>query len=253
MTQSPAPTAAMIAIGDEVLSGRTKDRNIGHLAELLTMAGIDLKEARIIGDEPTQIADTVNTLRRAYDFVVTCGGIGPTHDDITADAIGAAFGLGVIEHPEALRRLAETYEKRGVEFTEARRRMARMPEGSTLIDNPVSTAPGFRIDNVFVLAGVPSVFQAMVDNVLKELPTGVPILSEALPCRFPEGDIGGPLRDIQKNHPGVAIGSYPRFDGTRHSTELVMRSRDREALAAAKADVAAMLAAFEAAGASEKV
>ncbi|GGD91613.1 molybdenum cofactor biosynthesis protein [Aureimonas endophytica] len=250
MTASPAPTAAMIAIGDEVLSGRTKDKNIGHLAELFTLAGIDLKEARIIGDEPTQIADTVNTLRRAYDIVVTCGGIGPTHDDITADAIGAAFGLPVGEEPEALRRLAASYAERGIEFTEARRRMARMPEGATLIDNPVSVAPGFRVDNVFVLAGVPSIFQAMLDNVLKELPTGVPIVSAALDCRFPEGDIGGPLREIQKSHPGTSIGSYPRFDGTRHSTELVIRSRDAAALEAARQAVAAMLADFEAKSAS---
>lgn len=245
MTPSPAPTAAMIAIGDEVLSGRTKDKNIGHLADVFTVAGIDLKEVRIIGDEPSQIADTLNTLRRAYDFVVTCGGIGPTHDDITADAVGAAFTLPVDEHPEALARLAANYAARGIEFTEARRRMARTPEGASLIDNPVSTAPGFRIDNVFVLAGVPSVFQAMLDNVLKELPTGVPVMSASVDCRFPEGDIGGPLREIQKKHPGVAIGSYPRSDGTRHYAELVIRSRDEDALDAARSDVETMLREME--------
>ncbi|KAB0682117.1 competence/damage-inducible protein A [Aureimonas leprariae] len=231
----------MLAIGDELLSGRTKDRNIGHLAEVFTVAGIDLKEVRIVGDEPTQIADTLNTLRRTYDFVVTSGGIGPTHDDITADAVGAAFALPVSEHPEALRRLAENYANRGLEFTEARRRMARTPEGASLVDNPVSVAPGFRVDNVFVLAGVPSVFQAMLDNVMKELPTGVPILSAAIHCPWPEGEIGGPLRDIQKQHPGVAIGSYPRSEDGRHFTELVARSRDAGALEAARAAIEDMV------------
>jgi molybdenum cofactor synthesis domain-containing protein len=241
MTAAPAPTAAMLAIGDELLSGRTKDRNIGNLAEMLTVAGIDLKEVRIVGDEPQFIADTLNTLRRTYDFVVTSGGIGPTHDDVTADAVGAAFGVAVTEHPEAMRRMGENYAARGLEFNEARRRMARVPEGASLVDNPVSIAPGFRIDNVFVLAGVPSIFQAMLDNVLKELPTGVPVLSASVDCPFPEGVIGTPLRDVQKRHPSVAIGSYPRSENGRYSAELVIRSRDPDALAAAKADVETML------------
>jgi molybdenum cofactor synthesis domain-containing protein len=241
MTAAPAPTAAMLAIGDELLSGRTKDRNIGHLAEMLTVAGIDLKEVRIVGDEPHVIADTLNTLRRSYDFVVTSGGIGPTHDDVTADAIGAAFGLAVSEHPEAMRRMAENYAARGLEFNEARRRMARTPEGASLVDNPISTAPGFRVDNVFVLAGVPSIFQAMLDNVLKELPTGTPVRSASVECPFAEGTIGTPLREIQKRHPAVAIGSYPRSDNGRYWAELVVRSRDEAALAAAKAEIEAML------------
>lgn len=242
MNAVPSPAVAMIAIGDEILSGRTKDRNIGHFAELCTVAGIDLKEVRIVGDEPVRISEAVNALRRSYDYVVTSGGIGPTHDDVTADAIGAAFALPVTEHPEALRRLAAHYADRGIEFTEARRRMARTPAGASLIDNPISIAPGFRVDNVFVLAGVPSIFQAMLDDVMSKLPTGVPVLSIAIACPFPEGEIGVPLRDVQKNHPNVSIGSYPRFDGTRHATELVVRSRDREALDAAGAAVEAMLA-----------
>jgi molybdenum cofactor synthesis domain-containing protein len=238
---TPAPTAAMLAIGDELLSGRTKDRNIGHLAEVFTVAGVDLKEVRIVGDEAAPIVAALNALRRSYDFVVTSGGIGPTHDDITADAVGAAFGLPVTEHPEALRRLAENYANRGLDFTEARRRMARTPEGASLIDNPISTAPGFRVANVFVLAGVPSIFQAMLDNVMKELPTGIPVLIAAIHCPFPEGEIGGPLREIQKHHPAVAIGSYPRSEGGRYFAELVVRSRDRDALDAARVAVEEML------------
>ena len=242
MTIQP-PKTAMLAIGDEILSGRTKDKNIGHLADVLTAAGIDLCEVRIVGDEPARIADTVNTLRREYDYVFTSGGIGPTHDDVTADAIGAAFALPVTEHPEAVALLAAHYEKREMPFTEARRRMTRTPEGASLIDNPVSVAPGFRIDNVFVMAGVPSVFQAMLDNVVKVLPTGTPMLSASVDCPYGEGDIGTPLRAVQGRHPGVAIGSYPRFGGgaSGYSAEIVMRSRDTGRIEAAKSDVEAML------------
>ncbi|MEH6721393.1 MAG: competence/damage-inducible protein A [Aurantimonas endophytica] len=235
-------TAAMLAIGDELLSGRTKDRNIGYLAEMMTVAGIDLKEVRIVGDEPHLISDTLNTLRRQYDYVFTSGGIGPTHDDITADAVAAAFGLPIGEHPEAMARLSAHYAARGLEFTDARRRMARTPEGASLIDNPVSVAPGFRVDNVFVMAGVPNVFQAMLGNVVESLPAGKAIESVAVACPYGEGDIGDPLRALSKLHPGVAIGSYPRFDGERFSTEIVLRSRDRAALDAAAAAVSAMLA-----------
>jgi len=248
MTQPlPPTTAAMLAIGDEILSGRTKDKNIGHLADVMTMAGIDLKEVRIVGDEPAFIADTLNTLRRQYDFVFTSGGIGPTHDDVTAEAVAAAFSLPIIEHPEAVARLAAMYERRELPFTEARRRMARTPEGATLVDNPVSTAPGFRIDNVFVFAGVPAVFQAMLANALKELPAGQQIASVTIECAFGEGDIGDPLAAIQKEHPGVSIGSYPRFEGERFTTQLVLRSRDAEKLEAARLAVEAMLARMTAA------
>ena len=248
MTQPlPPTTAAMLAIGDEILSGRTKDKNIAHLADVMTMAGIDLKEVRIVGDEPAFIADTLNTLRRQYDFVFTSGGIGPTHDDVTAEAVAAAFSLPLIEHPEAVERLAAMYQRRELPFTEARRRMTRTPDGATLIDNPVSTAPGFRIDNVFVFAGVPSVFQAMLANALKELPAGQQIASEAIECPYGEGDIGDPLAAVQKAHPGVSIGSYPRLEGERFTTQLVLRSRDMEKLAAARQAVEAMLAEIAAA------
>ncbi|MEF2554180.1 competence/damage-inducible protein A [Aurantimonas sp. A2-1-M11] len=241
MTAHPAATAAMLAIGDELLSGRTKDKNIGHLAELLTLAGIDLKEVRIIGDEPHFIADTLNTLRRSYDYVFTSGGIGPTHDDLTADAVAAAFGLPIGEHPDAVDILSDYYAGRGLEFTAARRRMTRTPEGAILIENPVSKAPGFRVDNVFVMAGVPQIFQAMLGNVMATLPAGQAIRSVAIPCPFGEGDIGDPLRSLSQSHPGVSIGSYPKFDGDSYSTEIVLRSRDDRALDSAAAAVSAML------------
>ncbi|MCW4114916.1 competence/damage-inducible protein A [Aurantimonas sp. MSK8Z-1] len=239
-------TAAMLAIGDELLSGRTKDRNIAHLAEVLTMAGIDLKEVRIVGDEEPLIVEALNALRERWDFVFTSGGIGPTHDDITADAVGAAFGLPVGPHEAAMRLMGDHYAARNLEFTEARRRMARTPRGASLIDNPVSVAPGFRIGNVFVMAGVPSVFQAMLDGVLPQLPTGVPVQSTAIPCAFAEGVIGGPLGEIAKRHPAVSLGSYPRSGGGGPYTELVVRSRDAAALEAAAAEVRAMLEALEA-------
>ncbi len=241
-----APTAAMLAIGDELLSGRTKDRNIAHLASVLTLAGIDLKEVRIVADDQEAIVGALNALRGQYDHVFTSGGIGPTHDDITAEAIAVALGRPLIQHPEAMERLAAYYASRDLPFTEARMRMARTPEGAMLIDNPVSVAPGFRIENVFVMAGVPSIFTAMLDNILPTLPGGPVMESVALACPFGEGDIGGPLAAIQKEHPMVAIGSYPRFDGQRYSTELVIRSRDAAALDAARGAVEAMIEGMKA-------
>src|SRR6478752_7106157 len=165
MTNDHIVTAAMLAIGDELLSGRTKDKNIGHLADVLQLAAIDLKEVRIVADDEGAIVAALNALRGAYDYVFTSGGIGPTHDDITADAIAKAFGVACEHDADAMRLLGEMYARRGLEFTEARQRMARMPVGAAHIDNPVSTAPGFHISNVFVMAGVPQVFQAMLDNV----------------------------------------------------------------------------------------
>jgi molybdenum cofactor synthesis domain-containing protein len=235
-------TAAMLAIGDELLSGRTKDKNIGHLAEMLTLAGIDLREVRIVGDEEAEIVSALNALRARYDYVFTSGGIGPTHDDITADAIGRAFGLEVTHDAKAVALMGAMYEKRGMEFNQARMRMARMPVGSVHIDNPVSTAPGFNIGNVYVMAGVPSIFQAMLDNVLPALRTGAKMLSRTLPCPFGEGEIGAALGAVQKDHPETVIGSYPKFDGTTYSTDLVVRARSEEALAAAASAVEAMIA-----------
>ncbi len=247
-----APTAAMLAIGDELLSGRTKDRNIGWLADFLTLKGIDLKEVRIVADEEAAIVHAVNALRARYTYVFTSGGIGPTHDDITADAIATAFGVPIDHDPRAMKLLGEHYAGRGMEFTDARKRMARIPEGAALIDNPVSVAPGFRLGNVHVMAGVPSIFQAMMDNVGPTLEGGAPIISVAVECNHGEGTIGGPLGEIQKNHPATAIGSYPRFDGQRYSTRIIVRSRDEAAISAAVADVEQMLADIDAQGVTQK-
>ena len=241
MNEARPVTAAALAIGDELLSGRTRDKNIGHLAELLTAAGIDLEEVRIVPDDQDRIVEALNALRSRHDYVFTSGGIGPTHDDITADAVAAAFGVACTHDADALALLGAHYAERGLEFTEARRRMARMPVGSRHIDNPVSKAPGFVIGNVHVMAGVPSVFQAMLDNVLPTLNTGMKIHSDKVSCPYGEGDIGDPLSAIAKAHPLVNIGSYPRFSGDAFSTEIVIRGRDQEAIAAAKTDVEAML------------
>jgi molybdenum cofactor synthesis domain-containing protein len=245
--QSSPVTAAILAIGDELLSGRTKDKNIGHLAELLTLAGIDLKEVRIVADEEDAIVEALNALRTRYDYVFTSGGIGPTHDDITADAVSKAFEVACIHDPDAMQLLGEMYKRREMEFTEARQRMARMPEGSRHIPNPVSTAPGFIIGNVYVMAGVPQVFQAMVDNVLPMLRTGARMLSRALPCPYGEGDIGILLAGVQKAHPQTSIGSYPKYDGQRFSTEIVVRARDQQALDAAAEAVVDMIAGIDSA------
>lgn len=241
MTDTTIKTAAMLAIGDELLSGRTKDKNIGHLAEVLTLSGIDLKEVRIVGDEEDEIVAALNALRTRYDYVFTSGGIGPTHDDITADAVSKAFGVPCLHDGEAMRLLGEMYARRNIEFTEARQRMARMPEGSRHIPNPVSVAPGFIIGNVHVMAGVPQVFQAMLDSVVATLPAGARVLSRSIPCPFGEGDIGTLLGAVQKAHPQTSIGSYPHFDGRRFSTELVVRARDGAALEAAAQAIMAMV------------
>ena len=237
-------TAAMIIIGDEILSGRTKDRNIGHLADMMTAVGIDLKEVRIVPDEEDEIAAAVNALRHRYDYVFTTGGIGPTHDDITADSVAKAFGVPCDYDAKAMALLSESYARRGIEFNDARKRMARMPVGATHIDNPVSAAPGFRIGNVHVMAGVPSIFQAMLDNVVPTLRTGAKLLSATVPCPKVEGIIGGPLAEIQKAHPDTIIGSYPKYlDGT-FRTDLVVRARTQEALDAARKAVEEMVAAL---------
>ncbi|OLP53873.1 molybdenum cofactor biosynthesis protein [Rhizobium rhizosphaerae] len=250
MTASAIVTAAMLAIGDELLSGRTKDKNIGHLAEVLTLSGIDLKEVRIVADDEAAIVAALNALRGAYTYVFTSGGIGPTHDDITADAVSRAFGVECVHDPDAMTLLGDMYKRREMEFTEARRRMARMPIGARHIPNAVSTAPGFIIGNVYVMAGVPQVFQAMLNAVLPQLETGAKVISRSVRSPFGEGDIGGPLGEVQKRHPETSIGSYPKFDGQSFSTELVIRARAEEALDAAEADILAMLATITAARSS---
>ncbi|MGB3831688.1 MAG: competence/damage-inducible protein A [Mesorhizobium sp.] len=241
-------TAAMLVIGDEILSGRTKDKNIGHLADILTAIGIDLKEVRIVPDEEDEIVAAVNAVRARYTYVFTTGGIGPTHDDITADSIAKAFGVPCEYDARAYAMLEESYARRDLEFTEARKRMARMPHGAAHIDNPVSTAPGFHIGNVYVMAGVPAIFQAMLDNVVPTLKGGARMLSATVHCPFGEGVIGGPLAEIQKAHPDTIIGSYPKYGDGKFWTELVVRSRSEEALEAARTEVQSMVDGFAAAG-----
>ena len=240
-------TAAMLVIGDEILSGRTKDRNIGHLADTMTAIGIDLREVRVVPDDEDEIVAAVNAVRARYTYVFTTGGIGPTHDDITADSIARAFGVPCEYDAKAYAMLEKSYAARDIEFTEARKRMARMPRGADHIDNPVSVAPGFRIGNVHVMAGVPAIFQAMLDNVVPTLRTGTKLLSATVHCPFGEGLIGGPLGDIQKSHPETIIGSYPKYQDGTFWTELVVRSRNPEALEAGRAAVQAMVDALKAA------
>jgi molybdenum cofactor synthesis domain-containing protein len=247
MTESPAPegivTAAVLVIGDEILSGRTKDKNIGYIAEYLTALGIELKEVRIVGDEEAEIVAAVNALRSRYGYVFTTGGIGPTHDDITAESIAKAFGVPIAHDPRVVKILQERLAQTGAELNEARMRMTRIPAGAELVLNKVSAAPGFWLGNVIVLAGVPSIMQAMLDGVAAKLKTGVRILSETVRADTREGDIGTPLGEIAKAHPEVAIGSYPFFDEARGpNTNVVLRARDPQKLAAAKDAVDAMLA-----------
>jgi molybdenum cofactor synthesis domain-containing protein len=230
-----APSAAVLIIGDEILSGRTKDKNIGFIADTLTDIGIDLMEVRIVPDTEEAIVKAVRTLSGRYDFVLTSGGIGPTHDDITADCVAKAFDVPIDVDPQAAEMLLAFWKNRGIEPNESRLRMARIPQGATLIPNTVSAAPGFRIANVFVMAGVPTILQAMMDEVVKQLPATTPLVSVTIEANRGEGDIAVPAAAVQKNHPGVRIGSYPYHNGQRFTTRLVLRSRDPQALAAAKA------------------
>jgi molybdenum cofactor synthesis domain-containing protein len=235
-------TAAILVIGDEILSGRTKDKNIGYIADYLTALGIDLKEVRVVSDEETAIVSALNALRTAYTYVFTTGGIGPTHDDITADGIAKAFGVRLEVHPEAVAILKERLAKIGGELNEARLRMARIPEGATLIPNKVSGAPGFWIGNVITMAGVPAIMQAMLDEVAPKLKTGAKLLSATIRADAKEGDVGTELGEIAKAHPGALIGSYPFFDEKLGAnTNIVVRSRDPETLKHVTAAVEAML------------
>jgi molybdenum cofactor synthesis domain-containing protein len=239
-------TAGALVIGDEILSGRIREKNAGHLAAVLTAIGIDLREIRIVGDDEEAIIEAVNALRKHYTYVFTSGGIGPTHDDITADAIAKAFGLPCDHDAQALKLLGDHYAARGLEFTEARKRMTRMPEGAAHIDNPVSKAPGFLIGNVHVMAGVPAVFQAMLDNVVPTLRTGRVLLSRSVHCPFGEGVIGEPLAKIQDAYPDIAIGSYPKYDSGKFWTDIVLRGAEENRLGEAEAAVAAMVASLAA-------
>jgi len=227
---SAQPTAAVLLIGDEILSGRTKDKNLGFIADYVTALGIDLREARLVPDVEEEIVGALNALRHRYSYVFTTGGIGPTHDDITADAVAKAFGVPCEHDPRAVEILLAYFKEMGREPNEARMRMARMPKGATLIDNPVSRAPGFQMGNVFVMAGVPKIMNAMMEDVATRLTRGVPMTSRSVEFRGGEGDAAKPLGEIQKAFPGVVIGSYPFQAPDGFATNLVMRSRDEAAL-----------------------
>ncbi|KEJ90861.1 competence/damage-inducible protein A [Sulfitobacter donghicola] len=224
------PTAAMLVIGDEILSGRTRDANMHYLAGQLTDAGIALAEVRVVPDERDVIIAAVQALAANYDTVFTSGGIGPTHDDITADCMAAAFGQTIDVRDDARDILQAHYDKSGTELNEARLRMARIPADATLIDNPVSSAPGFTIENVHVMAGVPSVFIAMVASVLPTLTGGAPLLSETLTVHRGEGDIAGPFGAIAEAYPSLSMGSYPFQKDGRYGAHLVVRGQDRAML-----------------------
>jgi len=235
-------TAAVLVIGDEILSGRTKDKNIGYIAEYLTTIGVDLKEVRVVPDEEKEIIGALNALRARYTYVFTTGGIGPTHDDITADCVAKAFGVTIDYDPRAVALLRERFAATGSELNEARMRMTRIPAGADLVLNKVSAAPGFWIGNVIVMAGVPSIMQAMLDEVASKLKTGAKMLSESVRADAREGDIGTELSAVAKAHPDVIIGSYPFMDEKRGpNTTVVLRSRDPEKLAAATRSVEDML------------
>ena len=243
MSHPATVTAAVLVIGDEILSGRTKDKNLGYIAEYLGKIGVEVREARVVPDVEEEIVAALNALRARYDYVLTTGGIGPTHDDITADAVGRAFGAPVVEDPRAIAIMLERYAE--ADLTPARRRMARMPEGSTLVENPISRAPGFRIGNVFVLAGVPSVMQAMLDGAVREMRTGAVMQVEAIEAGpVPEGLYGDALGRIAEASPAVTIGSYPSFKDGRFMNQIVVRGKDASAVRAARAAVEAMLDAI---------
>ena len=229
----PTPTAAILVIGDEILSGRTRDANMHYLAGQLTEHGIDLREARVVSDDPAAIVATVQALSAAYDNVFTSGGIGPTHDDITADCIAEAFGVSIDVRDDARAILADHYARSGVELNAARLRMARIPDCASLIDNPVSSAPGFTLGNVHVMAGVPSVFRAMVASILPSLTGGAPLVSSTLRVERGEGDIAGPLGNLAALFPKLSFGSYPFQKDGRYGANIVVRGTDTAEVARA--------------------
>ena len=239
----PNPTAAMLVIGDEILSGRTRDANMHHLAGEFTRAGIDLQEVRVVSDRPEAIIAALNDLRARYDHVVTSGGIGPTHDDITADCVAQAFGVSIGVRDDARALLAAHYAARGMEFNAARQRMARIPDTARLIDNPVSVAPGFSIGNVHVMAGVPSVFQAMVASLLPQLTGGQPLLSQSLRVMRGEGEIAGPLGALAQEMDDLQFGSYPFQQDGVYGANIVVRGHDGARVEAALLRLAEMFPA----------
>ncbi|MBC6437726.1 MAG: competence/damage-inducible protein A [Rhodobacteraceae bacterium] len=218
------PTAAMLVIGDEILSGRTRDTNTHHLANALTGHGIRLSQVRIVSDDHQAIVGAVRALGAQFDSVFTSGGIGPTHDDITVEAVAEAFGVSVAVRADARAILQAHYDRQGLELNDARLRMARIPRGATLIENPVSAAPGFSLRNVHVMAGVPAVFQVMVASILPTLTGGVPLRSQVLNIPRGEGAIAGYLGQLAGAHPEVSIGCYPYLRDGIHGAHIVVRS-----------------------------
>jgi molybdenum cofactor synthesis domain-containing protein len=229
-------TAALLLIGDEILSGRTQDRNLSPIATWLNLQGIHLAEARVVADRQEQIVEAVNALRIRYDYLFTTGGIGPTHDDITVDAIASALGVPVIIHPKARATLEAYYSGRGG-LNEARLRMARVPEGAELIENAASGAPGIRVGNIFILAGIPSVAAMMLDALSGRLEGGRPMLARAIGCWVPESEVAELLGDTERAHPACQIGSYPFFKSGRGGANFVIRSTDERSLEACLADL----------------
>jgi molybdenum cofactor synthesis domain-containing protein len=228
----------MLVIGDEILSGRTRDANMHYLAGQLTEAGIDLREVRVVSDDPVAIVSAVRALSDAHETVFTSGGVGPTHDDITADCMAEAFGAKIDVRADARALLQAHYDRQGVKLNEARLRMARIPDGAILIDNPVSVAPGFTIKNVHVMAGVPAVFQAMVATVLPTLTGGDPLISKTLRIERGEGDIAGPLGALAKAYPDLSLGSYPYQKDGKYGANIVIRGTDGAQVDAAMAELA---------------
>jgi molybdenum cofactor synthesis domain-containing protein len=229
-------TAALLVIGDEILSGRTQDKNIAQVAAWLNRQGIRLAEVRVVPDNEERIASAVNALRSAYDYLLTTGGIGPTHDDITVDSIAVAFGVPVVVHPEARRILEAHYADRGG-VTDARLRMARVPQGAELIPNPLSGAPGVKMDNVYILAGVPNIAAHMLEALDGKLEGGRPMVSVTVGAYAAESEVADLLRETEATHPGVAIGSYPFFKDGRHGANFVMRSDDGDLAAQTALDL----------------
>ncbi len=238
MAEQPV-TAGLLVIGNEILSGRTQDANIAHLGHRLNEIGVRLLEVRVVPDIEAEIVDAVNALRARFDYVFTTGGIGPTHDDITAASIAKAFDVPLIQNPEARARLEGNY--RSGDLNEARLRMANTPEGASLIDNPVSAAPGFQMGNVFVMAGIPVIMQAMFESVVHRLVGGKPLVSRTLTVSVPEGKIAAGFGALQATYPDVEMGSYPFSRDGRFATRLVLRASDEDRLAAAAAELDAMI------------
>jgi len=236
-------TAALVVIGDEILSGRTQDRNVAQVATWLNQQGIRLSEVRVVPDDLERIGEAVNALRSVHDYLFTTGGIGPTHDDITVDAIAAAFGVPVIVHPEARQILEDYYRGRPGGLTSARLRMARTPEGAELLANPYSGAPGIKMHNVYIMAGVPSITASMLEGLTGKLEGGRPMVSVTVGARAPESEVADLLRETEEAHPGVAIGSYPFFMDGGHGSNFVIRSEDAELARETGSDLAERLRA----------